>query len=44
MANLDVTELSVVEQNKEELLQYTSIPEKGGLRHLRHRNRHFKFE
>ncbi|CAG2251237.1 IFIH1 [Mytilus edulis] len=28
MANLDVSELSVVKQNKEELLQYTSIPEK----------------
>ncbi|VDI82244.1 endoribonuclease Dicer [Mytilus galloprovincialis] len=28
MANLDVTELSVVEQNKEELLEHTSIPEK----------------
>lgn len=29
MANLDVSELSVVKRNKEELLQYTSIPEKG---------------
>ncbi|VDI63527.1 interferon-induced helicase C domain-containing protein 1, partial [Mytilus galloprovincialis] len=28
MANLDVSELSVVKHNKEELLQYTSIPEK----------------
>ncbi|XP_052069151.1 interferon-induced helicase C domain-containing protein 1-like [Mytilus californianus] len=28
MANLDVTKLSVVQRHKEELLQYTSIPEK----------------
>ncbi|CAG2251243.1 DDX58 [Mytilus edulis] len=28
MANLDVSELSVVKRNKEELLQYTSIPDK----------------
>ncbi|VDI64067.1 interferon-induced helicase C domain-containing protein 1 [Mytilus galloprovincialis] len=28
MANLDVSELSVVKRHKEELLQYTSIPEK----------------
>lgn len=31
MANLDVTKLSVVQRNREELLQYTSIPEKGRL-------------
>lgn len=29
MANLDVSVLSVVKRNKEELLQYISIPEEG---------------